>query len=62
LFSLSGAIRIRNWKRFVDLYLGGTEHKERINKCDEELLTRVIGEIKESSFWDLWYWGNDQKS
>lgn len=46
LYSLSGAIRIRNWSRFVNLYLGGEEHQDRSNKWDEELLAKAMEEIQ----------------
>jgi hypothetical protein len=46
MFSLNGAIRIRNWNRFVNIYLGGTEHQKRTNQWDPELLAKVMGEIQ----------------
>ena len=43
---MNGTIRIRHWKRFVNVYLGGKEHEERISKWDEALIVKAMGEIE----------------
>jgi Caenorhabditis protein of unknown function, DUF268 len=45
LYSLNGAIRIHQWERFVDVYLGGKGHEDT-NKWDEELVAKLIGDIE----------------
>lgn len=45
LYSLSGAIRIRNWSRMVNVYLGGKGHEDT-NKWDEKLIATIIRDIE----------------
>lgn len=43
LYTLGGAIRVHNWKRFVNVYLGGDA--KDTNTWDEELLNDVINQV-----------------
>ena len=44
LYSLGGTIRVHNWKRFVNVYLGG-DAQDR-NTWDEQLLNDVINQVE----------------